>query len=273
MNRHRLFERAIAVFPPGPGVPEELLLVQLDALAGLKRWQELSDLLARVDLDLDPVLLALYRGRVALELGNRPLYDLGWKQALRAGERDPRSLRYLADYAEKMKEPVRSVQAYEALAGLPGHEVEALMRLVRLHERLGQTRMMFDTLQRLLKILPTDPIVNSDFAYVALLLGDTSVQPHERARVVYAVNPRLPAFAATYALAQWKGGLPVVALQSLEHVPREEWTVPGWHAVYAAVLAANGRQADAKRVAAEILSQPLLPEERKLIEGLLPKER
>jgi len=44
----------------------------------------------------------------------------------------------------------------------------------------------------------------------------------------------------------------------------DKWTAHGWQAIYAATLAANGRKADAIRIAKNINPKQLRPEEKKL---------
>lgn len=277
LNRLQLFQKTLTVFPLDPAAPEPLLLVQMDAMAALGRWRELDGFLsddgihhATGVINLQPILRSLYRARVASELGNQRLFDLGWRQAVREAEDNPGALRYLADYSEKLGEIRRSTEACEILSQNARYRLEALLKLVRLYEKQGQTRLLFQTMQRLAVLCPQDPVISSDLAYLGLLLDDPSMQFHERARAVYAVNPYLPAFAATYALAQLKAGLPSVALKTMEYFSPDRITAPGWQAVHAAALAANGRKAEAIAMAQKIDFKNLKPEEKELMAEFWP---
>lgn len=271
LNRHRNFEKTIAAFPLDPKGPDELVLVQLDALAALGRWGEIRDFLAKNVLTSQPVLRSLYRGRVARELGNNELFNLNWSQAVREAGKNPVALRYLAEYAEKLGgQAARAAEVYETLSEVPAVQSHALLKLVRLYEQLGQTRNLLKTLQRLLIIHPNNPVVLNDVTYLELLLNETSVQPFERARQVYAIDPRLPAFATTYALARLKSGSAAEALRIMSAFSSEQFTAPGWQSVHAAILAANGRKEEAVQVARRIDLGNLKPEEKLLIADFWP---
>ena len=267
LNQIGLYEKTLSVFPPDAKAPEPLLLVQLDAMAALGRWKELDQFLEQDLFMENPALLWIFRARTAREVGQQTRYELCWKQAARAAGKQPLALRYLAYYAETLGDLPRCVEAYENLSQIPEYEMEALLKLIRPYEKLGRTRELLKVLRRLLRMRPDDPTINNDVAYLGLLLNDTSVQPFERARNVYEANPQLPPFAATYALAQLRGGLPAVALKVMQNFKMEQLTAPGWQAVYAAALDANGRRNEAVNVARGIDYQNLKPEEKKLIEG------
>jgi len=270
LNRMRLYEKTLSAFPLDAKSPEPLLLVQLDAMAALGRWKELDEFLEQETLLLEqPVLLWIFRARTAKELGRQTRYDLSWKQAARAAGKQPLALRYLAYYAETLGDLPRSVEAYEALSQIPEYEMDALLKLIRPYEKLGRTGDLLSVLRRLLAMRPDDPTLNNDVAYLSLLLNDATPQTFERARKVYETDPQLPPFAATYALSQLRAGLPAVALKVMRNFKPGQLTAPGWQAVYAAALEANGQKAEAVRVARGIDVQNLKPEEKRLIQGLL----
>lgn len=268
LNGMGLYEKTLQTFPLNVKSPEPLLLVELDAMAALGKWQELDKFLEQDLLLQQPVLLWLFRARVAKELGRDTRYELSWKQAVRAAGTKPLSLRYLAYYADKLGDLPHSIEAYESLSQVPEFEMDALLKLIRPYEKLGRTRDLFNTLRRLLALRPDDPTINNDVAYLGLLLNDTSADELARARKVYETNPRLPPFAVTYALAQLRGGLNSVALKALQAIPLDQLTAPGWQAVYAAALNANGFKADALKLARQIDFKNLKPEERQLIESI-----
>jgi tetratricopeptide (TPR) repeat protein len=272
LNGMRLYEKTLSVFPLDPRSPEPLMLVQLDAMAAMGRWQELDKFLEQ-DLMLEqPVLLWLFRARTAKELNRPTRYDLCWKQAVRAAGNQPLALRYLAYYAETLGDLPRSTQAHENLSQIPEYEMEALLALIRPYEKLGRTADLLKVMKRLLLLRPDDPTINNDVTYLSLLLNDTSLEPFERARKVYESDPQLPPFAVTYALAQLRGGLPAVALKVMRNFRLDQLTAPSWQAVYAATLDANGLKADALKLARVIDYKNLKPEEKQLIAGFWKPE-
>ena len=267
-----LYEKTLAAFPLDAKSPDPLLLVQLDAMAALGRWKELDRFLEQDLFREDPTLLWIFRARAAREVGQRTRYELSWKQAVRAAGRQPLALRYLAYYAEMLGDLPRSIEAYEILSQVPEYELEALLKLIRPCEKLGRTRELLNVMRRLLLMRPTDPTINNDVTYLALLLNDVSAETFERARSVYETNPQVPPFAVTYALAQLRAGLPAVALKVMWNFQPEQLTAPGWQAVYAAALDANGQRNEAIRIARGIDAQNLKPEEKQLMEGFWKPE-
>ncbi len=273
LNSYKLFQKTLEIFPLDPKAPQSLIFVQLDALAALRKWEQIRDFLAEDVLTEQPSLRLLFRARADRELGNEKLYDLGWHQAIRAAEKSPPILRYLIHYATEMKETAHCAEVYETLSQISEHQLEALLRLISLYEPLGQTQNLFRTMQRLLLLFPKDTVILNDVTYLGLLLDDPSVKAADRAYEVYSGNPRLPAFAATYALAKLKAGQPTIAVKTIEDIPASELTAPGWQAVYAASLAAHEHKAEAIKIAQKIDFTNLKPEEKKLLEPFFPIKR
>jgi tetratricopeptide (TPR) repeat protein len=267
-NSKKLHRKTLEAFPLDPEAPRELILLQLDAMAALDKWNELSDFLAG-NIRLEPVLVSLFRARVAKELGDQRLFELGWRKSLRESGRNPVALRYLARYAGELGEKKRSAEALEELSRVPGFEGQSLLELIPIYEHLRDTRSLLNTLHRLVELRPDDLVINSDVAYLGLLLNDSSVYPFERAKKVYTEGPRIPAFASTYALSQLRLGFPAIALSAFDQFTLGELTAPGWQAVYAATLLANGRRADAVKIVESIDLGNLKPEEKLLISKLL----
>jgi hypothetical protein len=70
---------------------------------------------------------------------------------------------------------------------------------------------------------------------------------------------------ATYALSLLKNGYPEGALRAINNTSPDTWTAPGWQAVHAAVLAANGRKKEAVQLADRIDTKSLKSEEKQLL--------
>jgi tetratricopeptide (TPR) repeat protein len=270
LSRYRMFEKTLKLFPLDPKAPEDLILVQLDAMAALEKWKELNDFFSNDTPHLQPMLRSLFQARIAQELGNQKLFEYTWRQATREAGTNPKAVQYLAIYADNRGDIERSTECYEKLTQFGSYQLSALLSLLRLYEKSGQTKDLFRTLQRLSQLRPNDSAVINDLAYVGLLLNETSTQPFDHAREIYALQPEMPPFAATYALSQLKAGLPAVALKAIETIGPSKLVAPGWQAIYAATLAANGKKSEAVRVAQKINLDQLKAEERELISSFYP---
>lgn len=270
LNRQGQYQQTLSAFPLDPRGPEELLLVQLDAVAALGQWTKLDEFLKNDLFATQPVLLWLFRARASRELKQAKPFEINWRRAINEAGPDPHSLGFLANYAETIGESARSAEAYELLSQQPGFEIDSLVKLVRIYEQLGQTRPLLGAIERLAAMQPNDLAFANDLAYLGLLINEPSGKSQERAQQVYTFNPRLPAFAATYALAQLKMGKPDVALRITNEFSPNTWTAPGWQAIRAAALAACGRKAEAVQVADKIDFKNLKPEEKLLLTSFWP---
>ena len=81
--------------------------------------------------------------------------------------------------------------------------------------------------------------------------------------------PDRAAYRTTLALAYLRKNQPDLALTAYGQ-EKMDWSsaLPGWQAVRAAVLAANGREEEARRLAASVNWDRLKPQERDLIRTL-----
>jgi tetratricopeptide (TPR) repeat protein len=270
LNRYQLFDRTLKTFPVEPNTPDDLFLVQLDALAALGKWKEISDVLSSdARLEKQPILRALFRGRAARELGNTPLFQFQWQKALEESGKNSAGLLYLAQYAEKLQEFEIAAEAYEKLHLLHANQLDPLLRLVKLYEHLGKTASLQKIMLRLLTLRPDDVAILNDVAYLSLLLDDSSTHPKEKARQAYERNPSLVPVVTTYALAQLKSNLPEAALKTIQKIPSQDLTAPGWQAVKAAILESNGKSQEATKIAKSIGQSLLKPEEKLLIQSIL----
>jgi tetratricopeptide (TPR) repeat protein len=272
LNQKKLFQTTLKVFPPSPDSEQDLLLVQLDAMAALGQWQKIHEFLAQDISKMDPVLLALYRGRVSRELGNEKLFDIGWRKAIREASGNFQAMLYIADYAEKLGEFDKCAEVYENLLEAADQKLHFLLKLVRLYERTGRTRDLLRTIQRISEV-HTEPAVVNDAAYLGLLLNDAPKERFESAYLVYQSDPKKPAFVTTYALAQLRTGSPELALKAYDSIEASDLAAPGWKAVYAATLGANGKKKEAVKIAEGIEVALLKPEEKQLILEYLPPSK
>lgn len=245
---------------------KDLFLVWADALAALNQWDTIERVLADPRVPLDRYLLLLFRARVYLETGQRDRADFAWSRAVLQVANDPEKLWFLENYARKLGLFDQAREALERLTQLPSARRKAFERLVQLEQREGSVRTLRDTLKRMNVAYPRDLSVKNDLAYANLLLNENITQSVEAAEEL--VNDGSPYLAnrVTLALAYYRMGQPARALEVLE--PLEvDWSQArsGFRAVYAAILRANGRGADANALLVDLDLPSLLKEEQDLL--------
>ena len=278
----------------------DLFLQRADALGALGRWTEIKQLLEAERFPLDPVVQTMYLARCNAQLGEKTSAENNWKRALEVAGGDPGKLITLADYAEKNGIVDVAESAFNAAAvEAPKLRVAQQGRL-RIAQRSGDTKKIHGVLADMLRAWPNDAAVQNDESYTRLLLigsqqsqdGGTGSVPSDElmgrhgghpstdrqeldqieqlAANLVGRNPASMPHRTLLALARLRQNRPADALAVYENIQvTPNALTPSALAVHAAVLAANGKIDDAKKEAAQIKPEQLLPEERALIQDLL----
>ena len=252
---------------------KDLFLVHLDALANLGQWQNLQTLLAgEAPLPVDSTIRRLYEVRTALALGREDESRQHWydvHQSMR--QADPRTVLYVAQYAERLGRRDDAAKAYRLLTGMTGAERSGYLGLIRLTEQSGETKELRDQVKELAERFPSEFEPQNDLAYLDLLLNENVTSARESAGQLVKRFPEILAYRTTLALAHLRNG-DAAAARTVYREFETDWSnaQPGWHAVYAAVLAASGEQTLALAHAREISTARLRAEERALIANLGP---
>lgn len=248
----------------------DLALVYLDAKAALGRWNEVRADLGKPNIPLPPPLQSLFKARASSELGDGSAAGLFWDQALAQATGQPLVLAYLASYAEKQGLRSQARSAYEQMLRETRTARAGFMGLIRLAEAEKDTTRLRDLMARILERFPSDQQPSNDLAYLDLLTRKNVATSTSSALKRLAEAPSVLGYRTTAALGYLRGGNPAAALLLYSGV-EVDWdaVLPGWRAVHAAVLAANGRRTEANLEAARIPLPRLLPEERLLIQPLL----
>ena len=267
--------RVIALIPLATAREnKELFLIYVDALAELGRWQDLQVLLAgKAPLPIDPTIRNLYEVRTALALGREAESREHWSD-VRATMRnaDPKMVFYVAQYAERLGMRDDAAKAYRLLTGIAGAERAGYLGLVLLTEQAGGTRKLRDQVKEFAARFPNEFEPQNDLAYLDLLLNENVAPVLESAAQRAKRFPEILAYRTTLALAHLRSGDAAAARKVYREFETDWGTAkPGWHAVYAAVLAASGEETLASTHAREINIARLKAEERALIAGLEPR--
>ncbi len=267
LNGHGEFERMLKLIPVEEGLKrQDMLLVVLDSLAALGRWQEIERILETRDVPLYTAMKELYLARVAEEMGTKAAAELHWHRAHLAAAPSPEQMREIALYAEKLGRPEQAELAYRSLVSNANTARPAMEALLKLAGSRGDMDTVRDTLKKMHERWPQDDAVKNDLAYFNLLAGKSVEESLAVAKDLVAHSPRNLPHITTLALAMLRKKDPAAALSVYQglQIPWER-IAASQRAVHAAVLGANGKTDMASEEAAALRWEDLRAEEKELI--------
>ncbi len=265
------YTQTLACLPPAVALKsQDLCLVRLDALAALGRWQDIRQTLDDRHCPLEAVLNHLFHARVAEELGRKEEAKLAWSRVQMTATDRPLTWLYVAQYAERLGDVAQAAKAWRRLTHDPSFNRIAYRALIRLGEREGNTRALRALMREIAQQFPSDPEPRNDLAYLDLLLNDDAAGAETVAAQLVHDHPNYLAYRTTLALARLRHNQ-AAAAAALYRGLELDWggVLPGWQAVRAAVLGANGETNLARVACRRIPLERLKPEERALIQSYL----
>jgi hypothetical protein len=266
-NQQREFNRTLSLVPLDEARKRaDLFVVHLDALAAQERWKDIEGILAGKGAPLPPAQLEAFKARCAAKLNNPSASAAAWRRALSGAESNPEELWWIADYAVKNGELEQARRAYRAWIGRVRDPRPGYTALADLIERTGTTAELRVVIREMLKRWPTDAALRNDDAYLSLLLGEGLEEARRTAEELVAQAPGSLPHRTTLALAWYRLNDPARALQVYQGRDYD-WNLalPSNRAVYAAVLAANGKGPDARQLAKSLAPDRLRKEELALL--------
>jgi len=239
------------------------LMVRLDALSGLNRWDECSELIETNHGGTVPdTLYHLFRARIA-----------GTRNDAATEESEKRQLRqvmqfaelphvlFAARYAETVGWKPEAFAAWRILASDSGAKADALRGQMRTFPPTATAADGFAIASELLALQPQDPSSRLSLAFFGLLAGQNIEASAATAEEFLAADPESVDIRRVAALARLRTGQ---ATKGLAILPDDNGE-PRWQTLHAALLRAAGRKADAEKIATKVDPSTLTPEEKDLL--------
>ncbi len=267
LHRHQEYERMLVLIPVEEAFKrQDLLRVCLEALTGLRRYNEIERILDMKGVPLDAAFKELYLARCAEELGSKSVAELHWRRAHLAAAPSPKQMREIAAYAEKFGRLDQAELALRSLSSNSATARYAMEGLLRIAQQRGDLAQICDTLEKMNQRWPQDDSVANDLAYFNLLQGKAVDESFAAARKLVARSPKSLAHRTTLALAAIRKHDAATALSAYEgiQVPWDRVS-PSYRTIYAAALGMGGKAAEARAEVAALSLDRLRPEERELI--------
>ena len=241
------------------------LMARLDALSGLKDWEQTSALIEKnKGGTLPDTLYHLFRARMALERGDTQAAE-DEKRVLRQvmGFAEAPHVLFAARYAETVGWKPEALAAWRILAANEGARPDALRAQLRnlppdapASEGLGIT-------EELLQIRPDDPSAQLSAAYFRLMAGKETETSAETAEKFLAADPESADLRRVAALGRLRTGKAADGLKIWPGDADEN----RWRALHVALLRESGQTKAAERAAQDIDANLLSPEDKDLLSG------
>ena len=261
------FEAMLKVLPIERATrSRELFIQRLGALAHLKRYDELEEMLLSEQSVIDPSMQHMFLAVAKTMLGETVASNNEWQRALDEADNLPKLLA-LADYAEKNGALETADAAYgRAISKDPGLRAAYHARL-RLAETLGETSKAHQLTKEIVRLWPDDTATRVREIYLRLLLNTSATDARAAEKEINAILSRTPkneAAATALALARLRQGRVAAALEAAPQPgPGVSPSAP-----LAVAWAENGWKDLAREEVKKLETVKLLPEERALINGL-----
>lgn len=265
LNQQRRYDAVLDAISAGEALTRsDLFLIRLDAMAGRKDWQALAVLLAGDKLPLSNAVVQLYRGRASRELGKPEEAATFYRRAVVESAPSPDVMWYVIEYLQRIGEEQVLEQELRRLTDNPASARQAFASLVPIVQKRQDAGELYELYDNMLKRLPADPTVQNDHRYFAALTAHRS--DVSGARELMAKEPRMLSYRVTLALTLLKSGQNAAALQVFDGITLDPAEIqPYQRTVIAAVLGANGREAEARELARSVAGDSVTVQELELI--------
>ena len=244
------------------------LLLYLDALAGLERWNDIFNLLdAETIIGLSDSIRLLFLARAAEKSGDKEKADQSWREMqLGLAYEKPEVVSFIAAYALRIGEREQAIKAYTSLSHRKETALEGYLGLIRCWPQNTPAAELLPLYQEMTESFPMLTEAKNDQIYLKLLTNDKPATTAAIASEIYNTTPQSLATLSINALGMLKTGKPAEA-DTLYNNKSISWlsSPPQWRVVRASVLYAIGKKKEADEITRTINKSQLRPEERALL--------
>ncbi len=266
----REFARDLEVIPEEKATTNRALYLQyLDTLGALGRWSEIEDLIKRQKVTLDPMIEQMYLARCSEQQGQKQARDLHWNSAIDAAGASPERLMTVGNYALRSGAAAPAEVAFTKAVAADPDARAPYGALLQLYQAQNRTRALHDLLTQMTARWPADDAIRNDATYTGLLIGLDPEAARQTAQDLVRKTPASLPHRVTLALAELRLGHALSALDAFGGVDVMSAGGQARHqAVYAAVLWETSNEPEARRIAAKLPADTLLPEEWALLQPI-----
>lgn len=269
MNNNRLPQLALAWTDEMPNertekVPVCMAVAEAHTLLG--NWGKLKTMLkfqqwGDVEFQREALI-----ARVNREDGNDAGSNKHWEAAMTLARENQTHLAALARFAIAWKWDEQYTSLLWVMARGKTNPKPALQELLRKYTAEQNTRELLSVFNRMIEIEPGDNWnMKNNVAYALMVMNMEPGRAQTLAKAVYDAEPTNTAYSATYALALHLKGKTDQALKLLQQFNENDLKVPATALCYGMILAASGKDAEARKYLDIADAGNLLPQEKNLL--------
>jgi tetratricopeptide (TPR) repeat protein len=268
-------EGVLSLIPPNIAIKSRTeLMLYLDALSGVGRWNAVLEVLSMDKLPLEDHWHEVFRARAYEALGQKDASVLAWRKALSEARDDSKSLSDIAYYVIGMNIRSRVDEVMSRLVEISGPMERPLHYRLWVQDALSNrnTVRLQVILQKMLTEYPNNLSAKNDYLYYTLLLGKksdgTAIDIKSIASEAYQLaqkSPSVLSYRMTLALALLKSGDVTRSYEVISATRIEDWALlpGGYQCLRAAVYKRAGKSSI--QISPAVL-KAVLPEEKSLLE-------
>jgi predicted Zn-dependent protease len=193
-----------------------------------------------------------------------------WRRAFEEARGNAARILAIGDFALRLNDRDRAVEAYNLLLADDLHRLTAYRRLAQAYESARDTERMRVLMREWSARFPDDPLPDNAYSYLSALLRRDLDEARDRSARLLDRFPTRLGYRATRALLELRHGQPRNALQLFERTRFDlHNAAPQTRLIYGLVLDANGRRTQAQSVVQGLRPDRLLPEEQDLLRRLM----
>ncbi len=246
----------------------EVQLAIADAWIAQKEWglvQAVVEETDWADFEAERLAISAIAWRLARDAQRS---DSSWNLAELRLKEDALRIRRLADLCARWGAEPEKEKLWWKLAACSGDQTNVLQRLFTLSIQRKDSAGLQRAVKGLYLAKPDDlPSINN-YAWISLLRNEDLETAHQLADRVYAADPKVGAYASTYAYSMHLRGKTAEGLRALEAAPAAALNDPTVAGCYGYMLAAAGQKEKAEAMLGVARRSPdLLPDEARLFLG------
>jgi cellulose synthase operon protein C len=246
----------------------EVQIAIADAYVLQKEWglvQAVVEETTWANLEAERLVLSAIAWRIS---GDGQRADASWNLAELELKQDAVRIRRLADFCVRWSAEPEKEKLWWKLAACPGDQTAVLKKLFALSLQRKDGTGLHRAVKGLYLAQPEDGPAMNNYAWVSLLRKEDLEAAHDLADRVHALDPKVGAYASTYAYSQHLRGRTAEGVQALAALPTRALEEPTVAGCYGFLLTAAGEVEKAQPFIGIARRSPdLLPEEARLFLG------